>query len=337
MLGRAALRRTGCLAIVAIVVIGLAGCDWPLDRFDAGRTANNPLSGLSTSNVSHLGIAWSAATGGGALIVNGLVLTARADTPGHTGTEALSVSDGSVRWTSDVSVEAVDGGVGYGVRNDLTPGYVLFAVALDTGQTLWSGASQLNTGSVVSAGDGRVYVQTTNGSGHGTMPEMDVWNTSTHQLAWTKLNPLYPLLPAIANGIVYFAENVGEVLDAVDETTGAQRWSTTQQPSCPALTTSPVVSDGYLFWGARPTKPTTAPWSHSGRGSSVPRSITRRSRSREPRSTPRDPPPARTRRTSSPSTGSPAPCTGRMTEFAQPGTRVSASSRLRSSPTMSCS
>ncbi len=212
---------------------------------DPARTANNPLSGLSASNVSTLRQLWSTSGNPGvALVANGVVLPA-STLGGVFTTRALNVSDGSVRWTSDVVFGAVDGNVAYGVGpNGLT------AASIGNGQLLWSATT--SGFSVVGATDGKVLVRGAEAPRGYYFPEIQVWDASTHRELWTFYDTDDHTPPAVANGVGYFVQvpapptPADPSLHAVDLADGHERWSISLRPGCQI--TGPVVSHGYVFW-----------------------------------------------------------------------------------------
>lgn len=233
-------RRYGVRGVVVVaVLLVLSSCDWLQPRMDPARTANNPLSGLSASNVSTLRQVWSTSGNPGvALVANGVVLPA-STLGGVFTTRALNVSDGSVRWTSDVVFGAVDGNVAYGVGpNGLT------AASIGNGQLLWSATT--SGFSVVGATDGKVLVRGAEAPRGYYFPEIQVWDASTHRELWTFYDTDDHTPPAVANGVGYFVQvpapptPADPSLHAVDLADGHERWSISLRRGCQI--TGPVVT-----------------------------------------------------------------------------------------------
>ncbi len=250
-------RSFGRVVVLAVLLVALAGCDWALPRFDAARTANDPVSGLSTRNVAQLRLAWSkpgrALLGGTPLVAKGLVIS-EGIVGGRLTTTASNASDGSVRWTApaDFKPGAVDGNTVYGTvfaSVNGEPNYTLTALSLDTGAVQWSAVTSA-TG-VTNAVNGRIYVAgcvCAHGDGH----VLEVWSAATHTIVWqTGWNPQAAPGPAVANGVVYAVGTetasvpYGLTLYAYDESTGRQLWSRLLRPDCGL--SDPVVSNGYVF------------------------------------------------------------------------------------------
>ncbi|MBV8949326.1 MAG: PQQ-binding-like beta-propeller repeat protein [Actinobacteria bacterium] len=248
---------------LAVVLVGLAGCDWQMVRFDAGRTAHNPLSGMSAENASRLGMAWSV-TGDGfnvgtqtpvVLEANGIVVYGCAVEIGcaFDGFAAANASDGTFRWSASGRPGAIDANTVYATvpTDPQQTDYKLTALALGSGAVTWSIASKAaggtsgNFGQVVAVDHGKVFVLTTAGSGHGAVGALDVWDAASRRVVWS-VAPVSSA-PAISDGRVFvFEPSPGRnPLYALDENTGGQIWS------APATTvpcnSDLVVSGGYLF------------------------------------------------------------------------------------------
>lgn len=246
-------RRRLILLVLAGMLVALAGCDWPLPRFDAARTADNPDSGLDTTNVSQLHLAWSK-LGGFPIVAKGLVITRGFNGSGYT-TNAYNASDGSVRWTAPANFApgAVGGNTIYGTVFASVNGeseYTLTALSLDTGAVQWSAGT--NATGVTNFVNGRIYVAGCVCT-HGVAPLLEVWDASTHKIVWNTGwgSSSWAIGPSVANGVVYAVGTnttvapYGLTLYAYDETSGKQLWSRLLRQDCGL--SDPVVSNGYVF------------------------------------------------------------------------------------------
>jgi len=89
-------------ALAAILAFTASGCQWASGRFDGGNTADNTSEiHLSTANVSHLGVEWSAALGSGVTSTsapvaagNVIYVTANSSSPGTYPTLYAFAADG---------------------------------------------------------------------------------------------------------------------------------------------------------------------------------------------------------------------------------------------------
>ncbi|MBV8949643.1 MAG: PQQ-like beta-propeller repeat protein, partial [Actinobacteria bacterium] len=152
-----------------------------------------------------------------------------------------------MQWTSDVAFGAIDGNVAYGIGPS-----GLTAVSIDNGRVLWSASVVDGTQGVIGATDGKIFVWAySTAPGDPEPAYFQVWDASTHKVAYYFFGVEDGLRPAISNGTVYFVRELlsgpgGHALYAADEATGHQLWSVTIPVT--SRVTSPVVSRGYVFW-----------------------------------------------------------------------------------------
>jgi outer membrane protein assembly factor BamB len=227
------------VALLALIVVLLAGCDWTQARFGPDHTGFNPgETTISRANVSGLGVRWSAPLGGGSapVVAEGVLYVSSGKL------YALDASTGSARWRSQglgdvVSSPAVAGAVVY--VSGLKDGNAwLYAVDATSGSLRWS----QNIGNVWPTSptvvDGVVFA---NGD------QLYAFNATTGARLWSAVRGTEEYFydsPTVAGGVAYVG---GNKLYAFNATTGARLWSA---PSPGDYFYSPAVARGVAYVGS---------------------------------------------------------------------------------------
>jgi outer membrane protein assembly factor BamB len=218
--------------------------DWPMYRFNAGRTGFNRYENiLSTENVAGLEVAWTADTrtpiiGSAPAVVDGVVyISSSAVQMGTPRVNAFDAATGEFIWASE-EMESVAGSspaVAYGhvyVVGDAR----LYALDQETGALLWSRDTGSGIGEDPAVLDGVVYVAGEEVHAFDALTGEEIWAADTGASAGSAL--------AVADGVVV-ASNVTGVY-ALDAATGEQLW-VAHPPLNPTRT--PAVSGGRVFIG----------------------------------------------------------------------------------------
>jgi outer membrane protein assembly factor BamB len=135
-------RRTVSLALLAVLSVLLAACDWSQVGFDASHTGYNPGEpSLTPSSVKHLTPAWTFSDSGSTnlLVANGTVYAnERGDLDVPDEARAFNATDGTLRWKTSTppgsSLVAVGNGLVYYQGGDHT----VHARDAATGSARWS-------------------------------------------------------------------------------------------------------------------------------------------------------------------------------------------------------
>jgi len=238
------LRTLAAVTMFAASQASAATGDWPQFGFTAdGRRNNTQETILGRNNVAQLTPKWSANIPVGtssAAVANGIVYVGSTDNHLY----AFDAKSGVLVWEAAtggfiMSSPAVENGVVYVGSND---GWI-YAFDAETGAVRWS--TQIGTGnnglveSPVAVAGGLVFAGTTNSA-------MFALSASTGAVKWTKSAVFHgeTLAPAVAHGIVYFANDIGGELDALDARTGASLWM--QRPG-QGFTGALAVGDSMVY------------------------------------------------------------------------------------------
>jgi outer membrane protein assembly factor BamB len=212
-------------ACVFAATLLLAGCDWPMFRFDAAHTGFNPgETQISVGNVGSLTPAWTATVAEGTV-------------------SSPAVADGVVYQAGGGRLFAFnatgDGNCIAGAPKTCTP--------------LWT-TSVLDLGSWSSpaVADGKVYI-----GGRPHLYAFDATGTTNCSGTPKVCAPLWQSdvsgdffvsSPTVANGLVYIHAN-DQFLYAFDAATGRTRWRANVESPPPFFDSSPAVVGGILYIG----------------------------------------------------------------------------------------
>ncbi len=184
-------------------------------------------------------------TGGTPAVAGGVVYLAAEDGS----IRALDAATGKQRWsfTRTVGISAQSGYDGYAAVNGVTvyitsDGGALYALDVATGKQRWV-ATWPSSGDTIYApptvDGGLVFVAA--GGPDGGAYALDA---TTGKTVWKAARPQgFNARPVVAGGVLYFVSQTADTLVALDEKTGATRWSTGSS----AITSPPVAGDGVVF------------------------------------------------------------------------------------------
>ena len=232
-------------ATVTIIVTSVSDVNWAQFHFDPLHNGLNTFeTTIGLGNVSGLGVAWTATTGGGVssspAVVNGVVYVGSEDRHVY----AFSAANGQFLWRSPTgavigSSPAVVNGVVYIGSYDGK----LYAFDAATGALRWSAATGGLIHSSPAVVNGVVYV--------GSQDfKLYAFDAITGAVRWTAATggAIYDVSPAVANGVVYTGSDDGK-LYAFDAATGALRWSAATGGAIDR--SSPAVAQGLVYVGSR--------------------------------------------------------------------------------------
>jgi outer membrane protein assembly factor BamB len=231
-----------------IATYDAAAVNGVMDGFDAQHTRVNPYEKtLTSSNVSHLVLAWKAPTGGAigsaATVANGIVYINANSSTSHNGSMyAFDVKTGAMLWKAPI------GSYDFGCAPTVANGVVymgsfdnnLYAFNARTGAVLWKAPTTGRIGSSPTLVNGVIYIGSDDGSLYAfeASDGTKLWSHPTGSTIFSS--------PAVANGLVYVGSN-DHKLYALDAKTGTPRWTFTTGNQ---VISSPTVANGIVYVGS---------------------------------------------------------------------------------------
>ena len=276
------MRRFSFVAIAVISVLGFASCDWTQFRYTSTHSGDNETeSAISTSNVSSLGLLFTAATGGGMsspAVVNGVAYIGSEDGKLYAfdaaGTANCSGTPKTCAplWTGSTggSIEsspAIVNGVVY-IGSDDGKLYAFDAAGTTncsgtpkTCAPLWTASTSGGIASSPTVVNGVVYI----GSEDGNLYAFDASGTTNCSGTPKACVPLWTASvggtvfssPAVSNGVVYIGSQNGTPSFFAFDAAGITNCSGTPKTCAPlwtyqttgAMSSSPAVLNGIVYIG----------------------------------------------------------------------------------------